>query len=358
MNDALDGLSDITIVSAPNDQKDSISLKPGEKATYTAFYKLTQDDVNAGKVSNTATAVGTHDNDGDVGSDPSATETTIERNPSIIIEKTVDKSHIDDVSVGDTLTYGFTVTNTGNVPLTDVAIDDAMLNAVGIDVTIDWGKSSDDATDDGTLSPNEAVSASAAYKVTQVDIDAGKVANVATAHGTDGDDDVVSEPSDVETMLSVPKPPTPDQPSGDEDGDGNENKPSTPSEAPDDDRKPSGDATVDVNGNGNDSSGENNSDNDGNGENDESNDGSSSGGDSSEDTDSATPDNALVSSGSESDGGMTDASRSGMNGADDGKADGDAMSQTGAVAGGVIGVAAVVGIGAAAYVSKRKKDRE
>ena len=358
VNDALDGLSDITIVSAPNDQKDSISLKPGEKATYTAFYKLTQDDVNAGKVSNTATAVGTHDSDGDVGSDPSATETTIERNPSIIIEKTVDKSHIDDVSVGDTLTYGFTVTNTGNVPLTDVAIDDAMLNAVGIDVTIDWGKSSDDATDDGTLSPNEAVSASAAYKVTQVNIDAGKVANVATAHGTDGDDDVVSEPSDVETTLSVPKPPTPDQPSGDEDGDGNENKPSTPSEAPDDDRKPSGDATVDVNGNGNDSSGENNSDNDGNGENDESNDGSSSGGDSSEDTDSATPDNALVSSGSESDGGMTDASRSGMNGADDGKADGDAMSQTGAVAGGVIGVAAVVGIGAAAYVSKRKKDRE
>ena len=357
VNDALDGLSGITVVSAPNDQKSSVSLKPGEKATYTATYELTQNDVNTGKVSNTATAVGTHDSDDDVESELSATETKIERNPSITIEKTVDKLHIDDVSVGDTLTYGFTVTNTGNVPLTDVAIDDAMLKAAGVDVEINWDKSSDDATDDGMLSPNETVNASATYKVTQDNIDVGNVTNVATAHGADGDDDVVSEPSDVETTLSVPKPPVPDQPS-DDDGDGDEDKPNTPIETPDDNKKPSGDATVDVNGNGSSSSSENSNNNDGDSENGEDNGGSSSGGDSSADTDSAMPKDTLVSSGSDSDGGMSDTSANDANGADGDVADWDAMSQTGAVAGGIIGIAAVAGVGATVYASKRKRNRE
>ncbi|MFV7236987.1 gliding motility-associated C-terminal domain-containing protein, partial [Flavobacterium sp. ZB4R12] len=74
---------------------------------------------------------------------------------------------------GDTVTYAFVVTNTGNVPLTNVTITDPLPGLVisGGPITLAVG-----ASDSTTFT--------ATYEITQVDIDAGAVYNLATATGT------------------------------------------------------------------------------------------------------------------------------------------------------------------------------
>ena len=61
------------------------------------------------------------------------------------------------------------MTNTGNVTLTAVVIDDPLVGAVVCPVT--------------TLAPGESTTCTATYTLTQVDVDAGHVANTATVTG-------------------------------------------------------------------------------------------------------------------------------------------------------------------------------
>lgn len=183
-------------------------LDVNESATAKVSYTVTQEDIDAGKVTNTAHAQGTLDGfDTVVDSDKPdpEVETKLNQHGKIAIEKTVDKTHLDsdEVNVGAILKYGFTVTNTGNVTLMNVSIDDPMFAATGITPTIDWESSTDADTPDGTLAPGESVTASADYAIKQTDIDAGVVTNVATSKGTDPNGtEVVSDPSDVETTLN------------------------------------------------------------------------------------------------------------------------------------------------------------
>ena len=73
------------------------------------------------------------------------------------------------------------------------------------DVIIDWSTSSDDATGDGVLSPDETVNATATYAITQADIDAGDVVNVATSYGdfVNGGKHVESVPDDAITIITT-----------------------------------------------------------------------------------------------------------------------------------------------------------
>lgn len=76
------------------------------------------------------------------------------------------------------MTYSFTATNTGNVTLSGVVITDPMPGLSPL--SHDWSG----ATAEGTLAPNESVSATAGYVLTQDDVDAGRVDNLATVTGT------------------------------------------------------------------------------------------------------------------------------------------------------------------------------
>jgi len=78
--------------------------------------------VVAEQYTNTATVTGTPAEGGDVTDSDSSYY--FGANPSISLEKTADVATYSDV--GETITYTFTVTNTGNVTLTDVEIDDAL----------------------------------------------------------------------------------------------------------------------------------------------------------------------------------------------------------------------------------------
>lgn len=193
--DALDAIGDIEL--------DRTELSPGEIATGTAAYAITQNDIDAGHVINTASVIGTGIDEGDTTDMSDEIETTLAQSPALSLTKDVDIDEIAPASAGDELTYLFTVTNTGNVTLSDVGIDDELEGLS--DIAFDWGASTDAATGDGVLSVGETVEATATYGVTQDDIDAGEVVNVATAHGLMlSGEDVESNEDDAVTVLRVP----------------------------------------------------------------------------------------------------------------------------------------------------------
>ncbi|MCL2782675.1 MAG: cadherin-like domain-containing protein, partial [Propionibacteriaceae bacterium] len=105
-------------------------LNPGDQIVCTATYTLTQADINAGKVANTATTTGTSPTGTDVtGQDSltlpetqSATLTLVKTAATIV---GADAS-LTGVNPGATIYYTLTGKNTGNVTLTDVVITDDM----------------------------------------------------------------------------------------------------------------------------------------------------------------------------------------------------------------------------------------
>ncbi|XWL01970.1 SpaA isopeptide-forming pilin-related protein [Macrococcoides goetzii] len=159
------------------------TLKPGETTTGTASKVVTQDDIDAGKVENTATTTGTPPGDLEPPTDKDTVVTTQDGTPAITLDKIADKRL---VNVGDSITYTFTVTNTGTVTLKDVTVKDAMFpDGIMLAST--------------TLKPGESTTGTATKVVTQDDIDAGKVENTAITTGTPPGD--VTPPTDEDTVV-------------------------------------------------------------------------------------------------------------------------------------------------------------
>lgn len=183
------------------------SMQPGavDSSTFTATYALTQADIDNGRVENLATVTGTPPSGGDV-SDDSGTDNAsdtptvvpVSQGANITIDKVADTSGIvNGAVVGDVIPYSFTVTNTGNVTLTNVTVSDPLPGLVlngGPIASLAPG-----AVDSTTYTAN--------YTVTQADLDAGQVDNTATATGEYGDDGTGSpltvSDSDTETADVV-----------------------------------------------------------------------------------------------------------------------------------------------------------
>ncbi len=192
VTDPLPGMSALSCVPAVGS-----SLAPTAAITCTATYSVTQADLDAGEIVNTATASGDDSGGGGSVSDQDSVSTTTAQNPSISIVKSflsnADEDTSGDVSLNDTLTYQLTIENRGDVTLDDVAVDDPL---TGGPVTCPQT----------VLTPGESMSCTTAYVVTQPDIDAGSISNTATVTADDPDDNPVTD--DDDELVSPPQNPS------------------------------------------------------------------------------------------------------------------------------------------------------
>jgi uncharacterized repeat protein (TIGR01451 family) len=198
----------------------TLAVDASDAVTFTGSYVLTQDDIDRGFVENTATATGdavtstgapvvdaagtpvtasdvsdsgtNPDAAGSTVADPEATETAdgtgatdgdptndptvavLATRASIVLVKSLvsvtDTTGDGLIGAGDTAAYSFAVTNTGNLALAEVRIDDPL-------VTVDGGPVS------LAIGATNATAFTADYILTQADLDRGYVENSATATG-------------------------------------------------------------------------------------------------------------------------------------------------------------------------------
>src|SRR5699024_6266925 len=149
LTDELKGISEIDYVTL-NDKAiediNNIVLKPGDVLVATATYEVTQADVDANEVYNHATVEGTpppkenpEDPDNPIEQDPVTDDDDAkvpsEHKPEIALEKLTEKQEVTEA--GEVITYKFVVTNTGNVTLEKVKVNDPMLEELGIEIELE-----------------------------------------------------------------------------------------------------------------------------------------------------------------------------------------------------------------------------
>lgn len=167
------------------------TLLPKESTTGTATIVMTQSNVDAGKVYNHAEATGTPPEGLEPPKDDDDVTITTERIPKIELLKEADK---EVYKLGEIVTYTFTVTNTGNVTLVDVVVNDPMFEEVVLEKT--------------TLLPGESTTGSAKYTVVEKDVKAGQIENTATTTGTPPQG--LTPPTSTDTVVvKVVKPTLP-----------------------------------------------------------------------------------------------------------------------------------------------------
>jgi uncharacterized repeat protein (TIGR01451 family) len=163
-------------------------LAPGASLDCNATYTVTQADIDAGSIANTATATATPP-PGDTApvSPPSSATVDAPASPALTVAKSAAPTTV--TAAGQVVTYTFHVTNTGNVTVSAVTIDETAFSGTGPPPVATCPA--------GPLAPAASVDCSATYTVTQPDIDAGSIANTATATATPppGDTAPVSPPS-------------------------------------------------------------------------------------------------------------------------------------------------------------------
>jgi LPXTG-site transpeptidase (sortase) family protein len=163
------------------------TLAPGEFTDCTGSYSITQADLDAGSVTNLATGYAVYGGNPVTSNQDSE---TVNAAASVVLEldKTVAESEYDEI--GDVLHYSYRLTNRGNVTLSGP-----------YSVTDD--KASDEScTFAGTLAPGEYTECTGSYTITQADLDAGSVTNLATGYATYGGNPVTSN-QDSETVNAA-----------------------------------------------------------------------------------------------------------------------------------------------------------
>lgn len=149
------------------------NVQPGAEITATATYTVTEVDIVNGTFTNNVTA-----RFSEVDKEYTGTDTVEEfenPNPHMTIMKRttgVDENHI--YKLGETINYEITVTNDGNLTLTNVTVEDELTGNTGRNAwTID------------TFAPGETQTFETSYVVTEADVLAGRVVNNATGTATD-----------------------------------------------------------------------------------------------------------------------------------------------------------------------------
>jgi uncharacterized repeat protein (TIGR01451 family) len=120
--------------------------------------------------------------------------------PALTVVKTASPTTI--TSVGETITFSFTVTNVGDVTLTDVKVDDTQTASSG---PLSTGPTCPGATSGGgpTLKPGQSIVCTATYVTTAADATRGYISDSAVATGTAPGGVSVVAPTVVAKVLAV-----------------------------------------------------------------------------------------------------------------------------------------------------------
>ena len=162
------------------------NMEAGETWIFTCDYAISQADVNAGEVANTAVGSGTPPPSSGL-PDPSSSASNLadaQQNAAIALEKSSSLPGVNAgalplaTDVGDTIDYSFEIENTGNVTLTNVVLTDALITAAPNNGALNCPAGI------ASMAPGDVLTCTATYTVTQTDIDAGLVTNTANVTGT------------------------------------------------------------------------------------------------------------------------------------------------------------------------------
>lgn len=163
------------------------SLAPGDSADVHFTYVVTEADILAESVKNTATASGSDPNGDPVEDDGDWEDPTEDVHGEIVVTK-VSNLNGKTAKLGNTITYTVTVTNTGNVTVSNIKVADELSGAAlapGESDTIE------------SLAPGRSAGVRFIYSVTEDDILNGRIRNVASASGTDPKGNTVEDRGEV-----------------------------------------------------------------------------------------------------------------------------------------------------------------
>ena len=175
VRDPMPGLSTLRC-----DPKAGVSLAPRSKLHCSATYRVTQADVDAGAILNTATAAATDPRGRPLENSDSMT-VTADTTATFSLEKRADPAA--GVVTGNPITYTMTGHNTGAITLHHVRIADTKVGLSPLTCT---------PALDAELAPGASMACTGTYVATQADIDAGSITNVAEITGLDPHDNVIS----------------------------------------------------------------------------------------------------------------------------------------------------------------------
>ena len=171
---------DQTLVTCPNVNTVGdldASLDPGESLICSASHTVTQADLDAGSLTNLATA-----HAGGIDSNQDSKTANATQNPELTLDKTTTSTGFS--ALGDSLSYNYNLKNTGNVTLSGPFMVSDDMATVNCPVT-------------ASLVPDASIDCTASHSVTQADLDAGFIKNTATGHASFGTSPVDSNEDNV-----------------------------------------------------------------------------------------------------------------------------------------------------------------
>ena len=172
------------------------TLAVGAKLTCTAVYTAGLGDLDGTALKNEAKATGVSPAGTQVGADASAELPTVTPKPELTLVKSSDTAVA--TKAGQVITYSFTVTNTGNVNVSDVKITEGSFSGAGKLGAVTC------PADAALLAPAATVTCTAPYTVMAADLTGKALTNTASATGTGPNGPVVSAASTAEVKTPAP----------------------------------------------------------------------------------------------------------------------------------------------------------
>jgi len=161
-------------------------IDPNVTTTCTSTHNVTQADLDAGSITNSATVSGNS-----LVSAPASLTVTANQTPALTLTKSGAPATYS--APGQVINYIFTVQNSGNVTLSGpFTLSDNKIGTIN-------------PCGAGPLMPGATTSCAGSYTITQVDLDFGSVTNTATAQTNFGGTPVVSNTDGV-TVNAIPLP--------------------------------------------------------------------------------------------------------------------------------------------------------